>query len=892
MSDGATSLSSASHRCPECGAPTSPGGDGVCIACVFGDASEASFDPNRFGRYRLLRRLGEGGMGTVYLAQQDDLDRRVALKQLSAGGWATPDQLNRFKREAEMLSSLAHAKVLTVHEVGKSRGCPYYTMPFMEGGSLADSTWQDRLRHDPRELARLLAEIARTVQHVHDRQIIHRDLKPANILMDGAGIPHVADFGLAKELQGQSVVSATSGIIGTPAYMAPEQIDPEFGGLSTLTDVHALGTVFYELLTGRSPFGARDEDAQTLMRRVRLESPTFSASEIQSIDRDLRVMCLKCLEKRPADRYPSALHLAEDLERWLRHEPIVARHSAATERFVKWVRRRPAIASLTAALVVSVLLGLAVSLAMRSRAESARAAMEERNRVLVLQQAETHFEQGDSAMGLAVLARAMRDQPRFRQAQERLVNELTLTPQYLPGPCTSTNRSPTPFAAPAYGIDDDPQRYARQAVSPDGTWQVEISARNEIVVSPTQDRSQQRVVTFSRPRVIRALAFLNATEYVSGDDEGELCVWHVAESKPRRTNGLQAPIHCLDVARDAATILLGCTDRQIRVCDLSTLRTAAIISLPIDVRAIHSVRFLPGGTELLAAYEVGARGEVGIWSISGQLLWKHAFVVPAWDVQVGAALGELHVLLQTNGWLTLRRCLTAVPKRIGGQAASAVGAFGAPALREEIEALRQDLNRGFAVGPTGMRQRTRIESILGVPVLRFHTQQVLATNLSADGRYLATASRDSTARIWDAHTHQPVGPALLHPAEVNHVRFSLDAQRVVSSTTTRKIRVWDIATAQPLTPWITSLEPVPSVALSRAGNTILTPDGYVIPIHVPQQESPEWLCELAELVGGRRLSADGTANLLDLVELRTSLLPERVRQIKDPQWDRLRELLP
>lgn len=893
MSDEATSSNAPSARCPECGTPLNPGSSGICVACVFGAASEEEFDPTRFGRYRLLRQLGEGGMGTVYLAQQQDFDRRVALKQLSAGIWATPSQLDRFKREAEMLSSLGHTKVLTVHEVGKVRGCAYYTMPFMEGGSLADAKWQDRLRKQPRELARLMVEIARTVQQVHDRQIIHRDLKPANILMDGAGVPHLADFGLAKELQGQGLAATTSGIIGTPAYMAPEQVDPEFGGLSTLTDVHALGTVLFELLTGRTPFGGREEEAQTLMQRVRLESPTFTGSELRSIDRDLRVICLKCLEKRPADRYPSAVHVAEDLERWLRHEPIIARRSAATERFVKWVRRRPAIAALTTALVTTVALGLIVSLALWSRAESARVALEERNRRLILQHAESRFEQGNSSMGLALLARALRDQPQFRQAQERLVNELILAPQFLPGSCNQAPIRPRPFAGPAFDSADEPQRYARQAVSPDGKWRVEIQApgMEQMVITPVQDRNQERTVAPAPPRVLRAVAFLNATEFISVDDAGELSIWPVTGSQPFRTSNLQTPIHCLDLSPDFSAIALGCGDRQIRVFDSKSLRIDSLITLPPDVRGIQSVRFLRDGQYLMAAYELGTRGEVSLLRRNGELLWRRPFAVPVWDIQVGEANEDVHVLLESSGWLTLRRCSTASPSPIGSQG-TAGGLEAQRGLGAEVEALRRETATSSEGHAIGRRRRNGIETILGTPAARFHMQRVLSTNLSADGRYLATASEDTTARIWDAHSQQPLGPALVHPTGVNAVRFSQDARRVVTTTITQQLRVWDRETGLPLTPSVAMGEEILGVALSRSGDAVLTEDGRALPIHAPRSETPNWLCDLAELLAGQRLSVTGTTSLLDLMELRPSSLSQSVRELAEPQWRRLKEMLP
>jgi serine/threonine protein kinase/Tfp pilus assembly protein PilF len=294
------------------------------------------------GDYELLEEIGRGGQGVVYRARQKRLNRTVALKVIGLGQWATKAHLKRFRLEAEAAASLEHPCIVPIYEVGERGGACYFSMGLVEGGQLDAVAKREPmpLRH----AAELIAKLARTVSYAHERGILHRDIKPGNILLDAKGEPHLTDFGLARLVETESTVTRTMEVLGTPSYMAPEQAVGNNARVTSATDVYGLGAVFYQLLTGHPPFagGTTFETVRLVLdtepRQPRLLNP--------KVDRDLATICLKCLEKDPRRRYSSALALAEDLERWLKHEPIRARRTGLFTRGRKWVRRNPTIALL------------------------------------------------------------------------------------------------------------------------------------------------------------------------------------------------------------------------------------------------------------------------------------------------------------------------------------------------------------------------------------------------------------------------------------------------------------------------------------------------------------------------------------------------------------------
>jgi serine/threonine protein kinase len=289
-----------------------------------------------FGGYEIEGELGRGGMGVVYLARQVELNRRVALKMLT--GHYGADELHRFQEEAETAAGLHHTNILHIYEVGEHEGAPFFSMEYIEGGTLGDRLRKGMLA--PRQAAQLLIHIARALHYAHQNGVVHRDMKPANVLLDSDDIPKVADFGIAKRLQADSQLTRSGAVIGTPTYMAPEQAKGNSRHVGPAADVYSLGAILYEMLAGRPPFLPEDSEASITLR-VLNEDPVSPAWHRPDIPRDLETICMKCLEKEPRNRYLSAAALAEDLRRFLDDEPILARPPSTIGSSIKWVRRHP-----------------------------------------------------------------------------------------------------------------------------------------------------------------------------------------------------------------------------------------------------------------------------------------------------------------------------------------------------------------------------------------------------------------------------------------------------------------------------------------------------------------------------------------------------------------------
>jgi WD40 repeat protein/tRNA A-37 threonylcarbamoyl transferase component Bud32 len=303
--------------------------------------------------YEVIEELGRGAMGVVYKARQRGLNRMVALKLIRTGAHASAQQRARFQAEVAALARLQHPGIVQIHEVGEFHGLPFFAMDYLAGGPLHRKLRGQPL--PPREAARLAASLARAVQHAHEAGVLHRDLKPSNILLDGGGGVRVVDFGLAKHLNAVQGPTCTGTVIGTPSYMAPEQAHGHNRKLGPAADVYSLGAILYELLTGRPPFKAANP-TETILQVVS-DEPVAPSRLTARLPPALEVICLKCLAKSPARRYPSARALADDLERYLRGEPIQARPVSAPVRALLWARRRPAAA---AVLALAGVMGLAV----------------------------------------------------------------------------------------------------------------------------------------------------------------------------------------------------------------------------------------------------------------------------------------------------------------------------------------------------------------------------------------------------------------------------------------------------------------------------------------------------------------------------------------------------
>jgi eukaryotic-like serine/threonine-protein kinase len=319
-----------------------------------GPAAPPTGELPRIPGYEVENELGYGGVGVVYRAHHLRLGRTVALKMLLAGPYARPEERGRFLREAQALAALSHPNIVQVHEVAELDGQTYFTMEYLEGGSLAQKLAGTPL--PPREAAGLSATLAGAVEAAHRSGIVHRDLKPANVLLTAAGTPKIGDFGLARRLDGGAGATLTGTAVGTPSYMAPEQARGQTHSIGPAADVYALGAMLYELLTGRPPF--RAETPTETVHQVIYQEPAPPSRLNAKVPRELETICLKCLHKEPERRYASAAALADDLNHFREGRPILARPPSPAGRLWRWARRNPAAAALVATVVA--LVGLAV----------------------------------------------------------------------------------------------------------------------------------------------------------------------------------------------------------------------------------------------------------------------------------------------------------------------------------------------------------------------------------------------------------------------------------------------------------------------------------------------------------------------------------------------------
>lgn len=309
--------------------------------------------------FEILEELGRGGMGVVYKARQTGLNRVVALKMILAGGHAGPQELTRFRNEAEAVAQLHHENIVQVFESGEHDNIPYLVLEYLSGGNLASATpGQPR---PPGEATALVEKLARAVHHAHQRGILHRDLKPGNVLLSDHGEPKLTDFGLAKRLDGEHGMTQSGAILGTPSYMAPEQAAAR-KDLTTAADVYSLGAILYELLVGWPPF--RGSQPLDIVLQVMEQAPAPPRSLNRAIDPGLDRICSKCLEKAPADRYESAAALAEDLRRWQAGEALSVHPPGLLEQFTRWLRRNAVAAFwvIVLGLVWGFVIGVAASL--------------------------------------------------------------------------------------------------------------------------------------------------------------------------------------------------------------------------------------------------------------------------------------------------------------------------------------------------------------------------------------------------------------------------------------------------------------------------------------------------------------------------------------------------
>jgi WD40 repeat protein/serine/threonine protein kinase len=758
----------AKAACPKCGrALPADAPRGLCVKCLFtamleGEplktpaASGKAALPREFGGYELLEQVARGGMGIVYKARQTQLNRVVALKVIAAGHLASPDFLKRFRTEAEAVASLDHPNIVPIYEVGEFEGQPFFSMRFVEGGSLAQRIANLKSPISNPEAAKLIATLARAVHYAHQRGILHRDIKPGNVLLDTQGEPHLTDFGLARLVEKDSTLTRTLAMIGTPSYMSPEQARGEAKQLTTAVDVYGLGAVFYELLTGQPPFAGG-----TTMETVRqvLDKEARRPSTIkQEVDRDLETICLKCLEKEPARRYGSAEALALDLERWQRHEPILARPPRPAEHVIKWIRRNPGIATLTALLLVALAAGLGGVLHMNVRLTSVNRQKELANlrlasklRDFEWQKAETLAGAGKRGDALALLNDFLRANPRDQTAATRVFSMLNGGNLGLP------RAAPFQHGAPVNSV----------TVSEDG----------------------QRVLT--------------------GGDDGMARIWDLASGRLLVALAHPVKVSGAMFTADERVVLTFCLDGSIRLWDsegakvLLEFPKAPSANVPPVLRGDRKRAALLDSDHSVRVWDLTTRFPIGNSIDVGNQITRATFSRDPNLIAVAARDGGVRVWdVEHSRWacpvLRLTEAALGVEFSPDGRVLAASSGvmltFWDTQTWQKLKEIKAHDNEIIALTFTPDGQRlvsvpfNRSPKIWDVASGKLVGQPIeadlphCAVRLSPDGKSLATRSRGGVVRLWDAMTGEPLSEPFEHEGPVTDLAFTPDGLTLLTSS--------------------------------------------------------------------------------------------------------------
>jgi WD40 repeat protein len=735
--------------------------------------------------YRFESLLGQGGMGVVYKVVDLRLCRSVALKTLLAGAYATQSELARFLREAQAIASMRHPHVVNVYDAGEHDGNPYFTMELVEGGTLAA-----RLAGMPLpavKAAELLAPVARAVEAAHRAGVVHRDLKPANILLTAEGVPKVSDFGLAvrPDAREDEGLTLTGQRLGTPSYMAPEQSSPRWGPVGPAADVYALGAILYETLTGRPPF--RGDSAAETERQLLSEDPVPPSRLNASVPRDVETVCLKCLEKDPSRRYASAADLADDLERFVRDEPVRAVPMSRAGHTARWVQRhRPLAASLAGVAVLLVLLtvtSLVASAHFRRMERQQRALAEENGKIA---------QEKEVQRGKAV--RAEREEADLRRRAE-IEGETLRQNLYFNQMNLGAQAAMYPSGIGRVGEWLRPWASSRPDLRNWEWYYLNGLCHRELATLGTIDG------------VAHVAWSPDGRQFAAASTDGDVVLWDAAEARElRRFTGHAGEVDRIAWSPDGTRLASAGRDGRVRVWDVATGKAAFTYEGHRD--RVSAVAWNADGKRIASC---STDGTVQVWD-AGTGTVHHAFARQTKDVS--------DVAWSPDGrWLAMTSTDTEIVIRDADSGAE----------RLTLRGHRNLVNR-LAWNPSGTRlasasndRTARIwNTATGAEVatLGGHASGVTSVAWSPNGARLATGGEDYLVKVWSAADGRESATLRGHTQRVTSVAWSPDGTRLASTGFDARIKLWAAATGPEVLALAGHSDPVVAIVWSPDGRRI------------------------------------------------------------------------